>query len=268
MKGNLFEFERFDGAVNMAIDQAILESTLPEAPATLRFYGWKQPTLSLGYFQKYGGRKLHSPSKFVACVRRATGGGAIVHHHELTYSLVWPVNSSAAKLPSTGARGELYQAVHQSIVSALDELGVQAARFADEPRRLPATNADASDPVTSPGKTESFLCFQRRTDEDLIVAGYKVLGSAQRTSRNAVLQHGSLLLEASRFAPELPGIFNLSGTVITLSELTRVLARHVSKRLGVEFEEPRKVSHAELDDSIEQIVESRFGIDDWTRKRR
>ncbi len=194
----------------MAVDQAILESVEASLIPTLRFYGWLEPTLSLGYFQAYQSRFGHAASSACACVRRATGGGAILHDHELTYSLVMPMAVSA-----TQARQRLYRDVHLAVVRSLADFGVRAT-----PYRLDGR---------PDGQESAFLCFQRRTDEDLIVSGYKIVGSAQRRSRGAVLQHGSVLLRASRYAPELPGVFELTSQQIDAMTLVGVVTGHLGR---------------------------------------
>ena len=67
------------GAWNMAVDEALLESVADGGPATLRFYQWSEPTLSLGYFQPYADREQHEASRELTVVRRSTGGGALIH---------------------------------------------------------------------------------------------------------------------------------------------------------------------------------------------
>src|SRR4051812_36941289 len=79
-----------EGAWNMAVDEALGEAAAETKIATLRFYGWSRPTLSLGYFQKHDERVAHVGSAGCELVRRASGGGAIVHDRELTYSLALP----------------------------------------------------------------------------------------------------------------------------------------------------------------------------------
>src|ERR1700682_6410647 len=81
------------GAWNMAVDQALLEHAA-SGGWTLRFYSWIEPTLSLGYFQAHRDRRTHTASRGLPLVRRASGGGAIVHDHELTYSLSGPAPST------------------------------------------------------------------------------------------------------------------------------------------------------------------------------
>src|SRR3954464_5256758 len=79
-----------DGAWNMALDEALLHRAETDGMATLRFYGWREPTLSLGYFQQHADRALHPASENCTLIRRASGGGAILHDRELTYSIALP----------------------------------------------------------------------------------------------------------------------------------------------------------------------------------
>ncbi len=202
--GRLIPLERLDAAANMAADQSMLESVDDGGPPTLRFYQWSEPTLSLGYFQSINDRDLHAQSRNAACVRRASGGGAIVHHHELTYSLAWPIEPSVR-----GFNLVLYRKVRDAIVAGLAKCGIHSEPFAQIATSsvVPVDHKDAA-------SVTPFLCFQRRTADDLIVGGYKVMGSAQRKGRQSVLQHGSLLLAASPLAPELPGLCELGATRI------------------------------------------------------
>lgn len=242
----LIPLSSHSAAMNMAIDQAILQSVDAGGPPTLRFYGWSRPSLSLGYFQKLADRNQHHPSKSIDCVRRSTGGGAIVHHRELTYSIALPTPRN-----DTGARQELYRAAHDGFIRTLAKHGVRATRHADITGRLSA-EAD-------------FLCFRRRTDDDLIVCGYKVLGSAQRRSRSAVLQHGSLLIQASEFAPELPGLSDLMSRRIDAGEFARVFAEDLAAALQLQWAQGA-LSDAENGLAAE-IEQSRFGSSDWINRR-
>ena len=81
----------------MAVDETLLFDAAENGTATLRFYSWDEPTLSLGYFQRYADREQHTASRTCAVVRRQTGGGAILHDRELTYSLALPAQPSADK---------------------------------------------------------------------------------------------------------------------------------------------------------------------------
>lgn len=235
----------------MAVDQAIAESVGrmaavgEDARPTLRLYTWSRPTLSLGYFQSSRDRALER-FQTAAQVRRSTGGGAILHHHELTYSLVMPTPAG-----QRGARLDLYTAVHEAIVAALQRFSVQACAFRFDKRPLYSE--------------EAFLCFQRRTDEDLIVSGYKVVGSAQRRDKRAILQHGSVLLRASEYASALPGVVDLSSQPIDPEALGDAVAAELSCRIGTEFADGALT--AQECDRAEQIVVERFGNATWWGRR-
>jgi lipoate-protein ligase A len=181
------------GVSNMAIDQALLETANEKGNLTVRFYSWQEPTLSLGYFQDYQHRDQHWQSAECPVVRRSTGGGAIVHDREITYSICIPSENRWS-----ADHEQLYWKVHQMIVDLLEAMGFPASLFEPAHSHYPP-DYDAS----------AFLCFQRRTPGDVTLAGYKIAGSAQRRKQNAILQHGSLILARSAAAPELPGISDL-----------------------------------------------------------
>ena len=114
------------GAHNMAVDQALLMSAEQEGIVTLRIYGWAEPTLSLGYFQKHTDRQLHSASLSCPLVRRRSGGGAILHDQELTYSLAIPSSNRWSNQNS-----ELYDLVHRVVIQLLAEDGIESQLYKD-----------------------------------------------------------------------------------------------------------------------------------------
>lgn len=191
----VFPFAYADGPANMALDEVLLERVAALGDtAALRTYGWSTPTLSLGYFQHLSAMNADARWTSVPVVRRATGGGAIWHHHELTYALVLPSRHPRA-LPHTG----LYHSVHAAIAEVLRRRGVVAVR-----RGEPSTSPPQEDPSRRP-----FLCFADRDPADLVCGAYKVVGSAQRRRAGAILQHGSILLKRSATTPEFPGLADL-----------------------------------------------------------
>lgn len=184
------------GSWNMAIDDVLLSLAVRRNVAALRMYRWETATLSLGYFQALAAKRsplqLSAEWSKLPVVRRISGGGAILHDRELTYSITLPQSHPFARQPL-----KLYDQVHAAAIELLGEIG-----FAARLRGIADTAADSQ-----------FLCFLRGDPRDVVsaVGGSKVLGSAQRRRKGAVLQHGSLLLQASRFSPELPGVFDLAG---------------------------------------------------------
>jgi lipoate-protein ligase A len=161
-----------DGSENMAIDEAILEAHMRGmTPPTLRFYRWKSPTLSVGYAQSY------SPEEILACekagvswVRRPTGGRAVFHGDELTYSVV-----VSADYGVSGSIQGTYRQISQALVTGLQLLGVEAAL-------KPGSQKGAS------GRA----CFAATTQADLGYREHKLVGSAQLRRGGCLLQHGSI----------------------------------------------------------------------------
>jgi len=233
----------------MAVDEALLEAAAAEGQCTLRFYGWEEPTLSLGYFQTYADRWQHEASSRSAVVRRNTGGGAILHDLELTYSFAVP-----DRHPLAIDRLGFYHAVHTTLIEVLGEWGIAAKMFvqmegggrkaeesrgegreergegsvqcsafsvqrSSNPQSPVPHSSSAFRPPPSALTGQPFLCFQRRSPGDVLVGSTKVAGSAQRRCRDAVLQHGSVLLARSSAAPELDGLKELTGKVIRPEEL-------------------------------------------------
>jgi lipoyl(octanoyl) transferase len=183
-----------DGPTNMAADEALLQ-TATSGLATLRFYGWSQPTLSLGYFQKESVRHSEPLLAALPFVRRPTGGETLVHDHELTYAMVVPAGSE----PHT----VWPRRMHEIIVAALTALGIKARLF------------EAGNPTAAAGP----LCFHHFTPGDVLVGSAKVVGSAQRRHRGALLQHGGVLLARSPRAPTLAGLLELTGLDVMPQDL-------------------------------------------------
>ena len=238
----------YAGARNMSLDQAILESVDTLKKPTLRFYSWSPATLSLGYFQQLESRHNHRASSEIEIVRRASGGGAIVHNHELTYSVTLPSSDRWSKKNT-----DVYRIVHDGIIRVFETLGVKLESFDKEVHTPPETSND-------------FLCFKRRTDGDLICQGFKVVGSAQRRAKNALLQHGSILLAQSTYAPELPGISDLQGSPIEVDEFLTSLCDEICRRLNF-MGEKGQYSSDELN-LARQIEQNRFANANWTAKLR
>lgn len=165
-----------NAALNMAIDEAVLIHHLRgEVPPTLRVFRWLQPSISLGRFQ-YVEREILSGAceqQGVALVRRPTGGRAVYHRDEFTYSMVI---GKSYDVPTGVVAAYAYLA--RGIISALAKLGVQAELSEGRASKNPAA-----------------ACFASSTQADLTSGGYKMVGSAQVWRDDALLQQGSLPLD-------------------------------------------------------------------------
>ena len=168
------------GSVNMALDEAILESVAAaKSPATLRLYAWAPPCLSLGHAQSIESVDLYGLHDLGwDLVRRPTGGRAILHTDELTYA----VAGLAADPLLAGGVLASYQRLSAGLVHALQLLGLGAELRSSS---NPAPSASRSSPI----------CFEVPGPFELTWGGRKLLGSAQLRRSGAVLQHGTLPLE-------------------------------------------------------------------------
>ena len=242
----LVEDEPTTGSWNMAVDDALLDSSLPQDTAVLRLYRWSPACLSLGYFQSSKDRETHQESMATDCVRRASGGGAILHDQELTYSFIFPATS----LSSAQISG-IYDLFHDSLISVLQELGVPAVKCIAPP------TVDRND--------QPFLCFLRRSSGDVLLHDAKIIGSAQRRNKTHVLQHGSILLRQSEFSPELPGILELVDVDLTSLSWVKDWLEKLTLRLQCQLTK-HSLSHDQLK-VAHKIEIDRFLNPNWLHKR-
>lgn len=259
------------GPWNMGVDEALLMDAVENSVPTLRFYQWSEPTLSLGYFQRYEDREQHAASLDCAVVRRQSGGGAILHDRELTYSLALP-----ASLPVTRQAERIYTGVHKAFIAAISS--ACPTGNASGTLRIRSEEAQASP------SDEPFLCFQRHASGDVIWGAsdrpaastssppadspaqvWKVLGSAQRRHRGAILQHGSLLLEESPAAPELPGLCNLNGVSAGIDPLIVAVCAELADALSVRLT-PSGLT-AGLQSKAAELANNKYASAAWAKRR-
>ena len=262
-----------NGALNMGIDEAILLAhAAGTVPPTLRFYGWQPRAVSLGYFQH-----AHQEIDFDACaaqgidiVRRLTGGRAVLHSAELTYSIV--LSEAYPGLPPSITAS--YQYLSQGLLAGIHKLGLDA--------RLTMPAAAYSLRRHTPA---SAACFDSPSHYELTVQGRKLIGSAQVRKQGLILQHGSILLD---FDPaELTGIFNLQadaklrmqdllrrrvislkealGRLPAYAEVRNALITGITTALQLELQ-PGTLTTAELQQA-QLLAREKYGQAAWLTKR-
>ncbi|MCY3810039.1 MAG: lipoate--protein ligase family protein [Gemmatimonadetes bacterium] len=245
------------GAANMARDHALAE-LVGRGEAVLRLYRWRPAALSLGRNEPFGEihRRLLASRPDVGVVRRPTGGRAVLHDRELTYGVAAPVSAF-------GGLRAAYRAINRALVEGLGRLGV-AAELA-RPAALP------------PG---AGVCFADSAEGEVVAAGRKLVGSAQRRVGGAFLQHGSLLLDddqgallASAGAGEDPGaeagsgpatLADLLGAAPPWSALTTALADGFAAMLGGSW---RRAAMTPAEVALSDRLMARYDSREWTRRR-
>jgi lipoate-protein ligase A len=166
------------GAENMALDQELLEEADRTGRAFLRLYRFEPPCLSLGRNELAADYDHAAIVRLgLDVVRRPTGGRAVWHEHEVTYAVAAPV-------AAFGGLREAYRAIHTRLAAALQSLGVDATLALDRPSARPPVRLSS--------------CFATPVGGEVLVAGRKLVGSAQVRKRSAFLQHGSILLDGSQ----------------------------------------------------------------------
>jgi len=226
------------GAQNMARDEAILSQIgTAAAPPTLRLYAWEPACLSLGYAQS--GRDLDRErlaENGWQVVRRMTGGRAILHTNELTYSVALPLDHPFA----AGGIIESYRRLSAALLEAVNTIGLNAN----------ADRHEATRAVKRPGP----VCFELPSDYEITAGGKKLIGSAQVRRQHAMLQHGTLPLtgDIARICDALSAGDNAEREANR--ERVRARATTLSEALG------RSVSYNEAADAIIHAFERCFDI--------
>lgn len=260
-----------DGPTNMAVDEAILTAVAEgKSPPTLRFYGWEPACLSLGRAQSV------QEADSEACrargwhiVRRATGGRAILHVDELTYSVAAPQTEPRV----AGGIQASYEQLSRALVTGLQLLGL-------EPDRAPHT-------AGSPREQKGPICFDTPARYEITYHGRKLIGSAQMRRRGVMLQHGTLpltgdvtrIVEALPFADETARTQarqELNKQAITLATaLGRALDLHTAvffmrqgfmQALNLTLVKENDLTPTEKQHAAE-LRATKYGHDDWNRRR-
>ncbi|MBI2190359.1 MAG: lipoate--protein ligase family protein [Planctomycetes bacterium] len=239
-----------DAPRNMGVDEALLrqmDQADPQPQPTLRFYQWRPPAVSIGYAQRaasFHPEKLRQQG--YGFVRRLTGGGAIFHHRELTYSFVASV--LAGDVPQDTDR--VYSLLNLGLVEGLRALGLES-----RPRGCQ---------TACPKGEETPFCTARASPYDLVASGHKLLGSAQRWTRRSVLQHGFLPLEPNPMTPEVLSLQDALGRPVSFSEAAEALRTGFVRALGVALR-PGELLAEEAGRASDHAIQ--YASDAWNFRR-
>ena len=181
-------------AMNMAIDEALLETAVVP---TIRFYRWRFPALSFGYFGKFSDVAIYAAERDI--VRRWTGGGIVFHGDDLTYSIVISASDPVFDESSIG----IYEKIHRALCAALAVGGqdTELASVAALCERRKSRKGDLQVAQRRTGDRRSletaicdrgYNCFANPVRADVMMDGRKIAGAAQRRTRRGLLQQGSI----------------------------------------------------------------------------
>jgi len=256
------------GAENMAIDEAIAQAvSAGDAPPTLRLYAWSPPCVSLGRNQAISSVSVDRCEALgYDIVRRPTGGRAILHTDELTYSLIAPDDHPLMQ----GMILEVYLRIAQGLLAGLRRIKLEA-------QTAPETNRAGSD--------ASAACFEVPSAYEIVVAGRKLLGSAQNRRAGYVLQHGSLPLtgditrlidclstanEADReelrrsLSEHAVTVEQVLHRIVSYDEAADAIAAGMVEALDIELR-PGNLTRAEVV-RAEELEQGKYGRAEWTKR--
>lgn len=261
---------RARGAWNMAVDESILEHVqagVRPSPPTLRLYAWDPACLSLGHAQPIADVDLSRlQARGWDIVRRATGGRAILHTDELTYS----VTGRADDPLLAGGVLESYNRLAQALLFAVRDMGLPVEIKEGKPGENAAPNP---------------VCFEVPSTYEITVGGKKLIGSAQARRREGVLQHGSLPLTgdlaricqalvfeseaaragaAQRLLARATTVQSALGRPVTWETAAAAFVRAFEAQLGICFERG-ELSRSEVE-RAEELVREKYDHPSWTER--
>lgn len=274
MKWRFIDGGAAPGPRHMAVDQAVMETVeAGEAPPTLRLYRWNPPCLTLGYFQK-----AERDVNFESCkklsidvTRRLTGGRAVLHQHELCYSLVLPRRLEGLDESVTVS----YRQLSRGLAEGFALLG------------LPVVMVK---PLAHEGRHSGGACFDALSAYELAAEGKKIVGSAQARRGGALLQHGSILndldvdtlfatmrdddparLQRAKetFLEKATSIRHLIGRPLPEEELYRAFKAGFELALGRDFGAEFEPGNLTPEENIRalHLEETVYRSSDWIRRR-
>ncbi|MFJ7646529.1 biotin/lipoate A/B protein ligase family protein [Lysinibacillus sp. NPDC097279] len=260
---------------NMALDEALLDwHSEGLIPPVIRFYEWEPATLSIGYFQQ-AKRDINLDAlreQGIGFVRRPTGGRAVLHEHELTYSVI--VTESYPNMPESVT--EAYRVLSEGILEGFHNLGMDAYFSVPDTEEK---KADLKQP-------KSAVCFDAPSWYELVVEGKKIAGSAQTRQKGVILQHGAILLDLDeekllsvfnfsseeakeRMRKKLPekavAINSLVQKPVSIEQCVTAFRDGFAKSLQIELK-PFTLSEEQLN-YVRDLEEKKYAHDDWNFKK-
>lgn len=258
---------------NMAADEAMLIAlNTGKILPTLRFYGWSPPAVSVGYFQKLSAEidiEVCKAQK-IDVVRRLTGGRAVLHDLELTYSLV--VREDAPGIPGSVTESYLY--FSRAIVAGLQRLGIMAQMQQPEPQRSVVRSVFSA------------ACFDAPSHYEITVAGRKLVGSAQVRRDGVLLQHGSILLTlnpqrqasvmksahsvigrdlADALTDRAIGLFDVLGRQVELAEILTAFQAGFEAECGLLLQDGCRTEEEQA--IIRDLAQTKYSSETWNFRR-
>jgi len=258
-----------DAATNMAIDEALLHwHSNKEIPPTIRFYGWKYPSLTVGHFQQVEKTIDFSGVDKHCCdfARRLTGGSAVLHDNEITYSIV--VSEDHPKIPRS--INKAYYILSQGLLEGYKLLGV---------------HADFAMPERELAHERSAVCFEKPAIYEMVVNGKKISGNAQTRKEGVLLQHGSVPMsfdadmlfdlflfssedkrqrQKAAFESKAISINDITGTQHTYASMRDAFLQGFQHSLHIQTE-PLVLSEQQWN-YIEYLKETKYQTEAWNRK--
>lgn len=262
-------------AYNMATDEKLLEwHSEGKIPPVVRFYGWNPPSLSIGFFQRVEKEiDMEAVNRHqLGFVRRPTGGRAVLHDQELTYSVI--VSESYPSMPKSVT--EAYRVISEGLLQGFRYLEMDAY-FA-----VPKTKEE-EDALKNP---RSSVCFDAPSWYELVVEGRKVAGSAQTRQKGVILQHGSIVVDMDEdqlfdlfkypservrermqrsFKNKAVAINDLKETKVSMEEVTEAFRKGFEKGLNIDMV-PYTLSE-DQEEEIWELAKNKYETKEWNFRR-
>ena len=229
---------------NMALDEAIfLCHRKSLVPSTIRFYGWDKPAITFGYFQHFNKNQSIFGELDLPSVRRMTGGGTVLHCHEITFSIICLYNEV-----SQGGVRQSYRKISSAVAAGLKELGLEVC-------------------ISETGFPGAQFCFSTIQPGDVVIKNRKLAGGAQKRSSGVLLHQGSILLEQNwdfaRFSGAGISLSEAAGKKIMFDEVEEYILRGFREEFDIILEEGQLV---EQEITLANKLIEKYKSPEWNKR--